>query len=195
MLYRQSDGSNDNDSLINNDVLRPRSFMLFFYRKLSDYEEFHNLTWLCCDLAWNLESKGFWWPFAVLTTLIAVDIQLLSALSKIRDGILDSTHYFLQILWFLSNAIWVYGDFYLVPKIPEAETKSETAPDAETAPAEAPAPAGVNPLFTPTLPTDYRFGAAVVSMMALSIAFAFHAYWIISSWHRSRSLAINAQKK
>ena len=169
--------------------------MIFICRKLSDYEEFHNLTWLFCDLAWNLESKGFWWPFAVFTTLIAVDIQLLSAISKIRDGILDTAHYFFQILWFLSNAIWVYGDFYLVKKEPEAEAKSETAPDTETTPAETPAPAGVNPLFTPTLPTDYRFGAAVVSIIALSIALAFHAYWIISTWYRSRLHAANAQKK
>jgi hypothetical protein len=189
-----SDSSSDAEPLINSDMLRPRSFMTFAFRKLSDYEEFHNLTWLCCDLAWNIESKGFWWPFAVFTALIAFDIQVLSAASRIRDGILDTAHYFFQILWFLSNAIWVYGDFYLVAKEAEAETaKNET--ETEAAPAATPAPAGVNPLFTPTLPTDYRFGAAVVSIIALSFALAFHTYWICATWYRSRALVADSQKK
>jgi hypothetical protein len=156
--------------------------MLFVFRKLPDYEEFHNLTWMCCDLAWNMRSEGFWWPSAVFSALIALDIQFLSATSRIRDHILDSAHYFFQILWFSSNCIWYYGDFYLVSKELKAESNQT-------------ATAAIIPLFSPTLPTDYRFSASVVSMITISFALAFHTYWMVSTWHRSRLLVGDELRK
>ena len=167
--------------------------MLFFFRKLPDYEEFHNFTWMCCDLSWNVRSAGFWWPSAVLTAVIALDVQFLSVTSRLRDSILESAHYFIQILWVVSNCIWYYGDFYLVPKEQQAQPKNETKTESETAATEA--PAAINPLFSPTAPTDYRFGASVVMMITLSFALAFHTYWMVSTWHRTRLLVGDELRK
>lgn len=151
----------DNDS----DELRPHGWLQGVFREWSDYEEFHNLTWLCCDLSWNLLLAGFWWPVAVLTILIACDTTAISC--HVREGTVDTAHYLFQLIWVISNCIWVYGDLY-------------TNQDNQS-------PEIIISLLSPTpgAMSNYRFISSIVCLLAVFMAVVFHAYWAFISLFRS----------
>jgi hypothetical protein len=150
------------------DELQPHGWMLWMFRDWSDYEEFHNLTWLCCDLSWNLLSAGFWWPAAALTLFISCDTTAVS--SRVRDGIVDTAHYFFQMLWVVSNCIWVYGDLY-------------TNQDNQN-------PEIIISILAPTRDalSNFRFLSSIVCLFALLTAVTFHLYWAWTSLARSLSV-------
>jgi hypothetical protein len=145
--------------------LRPHCWLLGIFREWSDYEEFHNLTWLCCDLSWNLLNAGFWWPAAALTLLIACDATAVSG--GIRGGTVDTAHYLFQLIWVISNCIWVYGDLY-------------TNQDNQT-------PETIISLLAPTSDalSNYRFLSTIVCLLALILAVIFHVSWACISLSRS----------
>jgi hypothetical protein len=151
----------DNES----DELQPHGWLLLIFRDWCDYEEFHNLTWLCCDLSWNLMNAGFWWPAAALTTLIACDTTAVSW--QIPGGIVDTAHYLFQLIWVISNCIWVYGDLY-------------TNQDNQN-------PEIIISVLSPTpgAMSNYRFVSSLVCLLALSMAVAFHVYWACSTLSRA----------
>jgi hypothetical protein len=163
--WRQSFSSltpeDDNDG----DELRPHTWLLGIFREWSDYEEFHNLTWLCCDLSWNLLNAGFWWPAAALTLLIAGDATAVSG--GIRGGTVDTAHYLFQLIWVLSNCIWVFGDLY---------TNQDNQIPETIIPLLAPTPGALS---------NYRFLSTVVCFVALVMAVVFHVYWACLSLSRS----------
>ncbi len=152
---------NDNDI----DELQPHGWMRCVFREWSDYEEFHNLTWLCCDLSWNLLNAGFWWPAAALTLCIACDTTAVS--SRSRDGSVDTAHYFFQMLWVLSNSLWVYGDLYT----------NQDNQDPEI----------IISILAPTRDalSNFRFLSSVACLFALLMGVIFHLYWAWISLARS----------
>jgi hypothetical protein len=147
------------------DDLQPHGWMLCIFREWADYEEFHNLTWLCCDLSWNLLSAGFWWPAAALTLLIACDTTAVS--SRTRGGAVDTAHYFFQLIWVVSNCIWVYGDLYT----------NQDNQDPEV----------IISLLSPTADalSNFRFLSSIVCLFALLVSIAFHLYWAWTSLSRA----------
>ena len=155
------------------DELQPHGWMKGVFREWGDYEEFHNLTWLCCDLSWNLLSEGFWWPAAVLTLLIACDTSAVS--SRTRGGVVDTSHYLIQAIWVVSNCIWVYGDLYT----------NQDNQDPEI----------IISIFAPTPGAlfNFRFLSGIVCFLALLIGAAFHMYWAFHTLSRSLSVSRRIQ--
>jgi hypothetical protein len=149
------------DADFDGDELQPHRCMLGVFPQWCDYEEFHNLTWLCCDLSWNLLNAGFWWPAATFTLLIAMDATSVS--SRVRGGTIDTAHYMFQMVWVISNCIWVYGDLYTNQDNQDPEIIiSIMAP-------------------TPDAWSNFRFLSSIVCLVALLMSIVFHVYWACST--------------
>jgi hypothetical protein len=66
------------------------------------YESVHMLFWIGKDVAWIYELPALWYPNALITALMAIDL-----------AVSGSTHYVAQAFWVLSNLIMSFFELFL----------------------------------------------------------------------------------
>lgn len=138
--------------------IEPHAFLAPLVPTWRRYENLHILFWLGKDTAWIHRWPIMWWPFAVLTVVIAVDFVVTTSLYP-GHGV-SHAHYIAQAAWVLSNLVWAFSELYF---------------------GEEELPPPLIPVDPVSAAASARWWSSWLLVAALAVLAAAHAAWIAAS--------------
>jgi hypothetical protein len=93
------------------------------------------MFWLGKDFSWNQNNKGLWVFFLIPTLSVAADFiwvtfrtkvryfaaccefrscgySSLSSFARLQNMMVDTVHYFSQLMWVIGNMVWAMGELW-----------------------------------------------------------------------------------